>query len=1539
MPGSQTPPPNYHSLCINMIVKNESHVIEKTLSMLVEKLPVSYWVISDTGSTDGTQDVICKFFAARGIPGELVQHEWRDFGWNRTMALRAAFNKTDFLFIFDADDWLHGTPDLSMLKKIAPSHSTSPFVDMYFLKFGPGMLYRRPLLINNRIKWQFRGVLHEYLAADGWQINPSKVKDVTGDYYVESGKTGDRSKDPKKYDKDAAVLERGYREEPDSQLRDRYAFYCAQSYKDGKRPEESIEWYKKVLPASNWNQEKYYSCLMIAGQTKDQEEAVKYLDLAEKYDSERKEHLVRLMDIYSRRGYHTVVNALYLKGRDRKLSGEKLFVAEWDYDNMLEWYNLVSAYYIGDLQTGYSCCKKVIKEGIRFPEILEATIQNFKYYLPEYKNDVDSVKLGLFWLVNNKINNTKDAHLETLLNMYDIVKPILTVETPFKPNFKPNVKYPTIMLTMTCGKRANLFVQTVNSILNQWTDVDRIDYWFCVDDNSSANDRVEMRTKYPFFDFYFKTEAERGHIQSMNIIWKRLNALKPKYWIHMEDDFVFFDKMNYITKAIEGLNGLAALNVKQILFNRAYAETIADYKIRGFSPIQDKPEFCLHDYRPGEKFPYPNAQYWPHYSFRPSLIDTESILAIGDYECDKGKFFEMEYALKWVQRGFKSAFFNKVTCVHIGRLTTERNVPEASARSAYELNNISQFDGRDKSLTPLTPALNPSLTPCIKIINLERRPDRRQAMSKMLTDFCIEQSKFEFIKAVDGQELKSTDEIRRLFNDNDFGNRRGFIGCALSHYYLWKRLVADENNDFYLILEDDIKFTAVPKIDPSKDIVFYGYSMFSSEREKKSKEDASRSPGLYPLDLNRYIGGFFAYSVNKRGAQSLLDYIDQHGIKHGIDYLIKKHRGDYYEAYPPVAFTEWNEGGKKIDSDIQNSSDALNLNLTDTNTNINLPEEQFVFIPRVDQHNNDIFYKKCSIPEMMEIALANPAILSFNTLGFFKNRAEHSEFTTSPYFGPSDGLYVKIKPPMPQIQTPQTSTLPINVPRPFITIKPICNWCSTKDLVKEWNRLTKGNGIWNAMKLTDDLSADYYAIINKPMDANEQYDPSRTVVFQMEPWCDQEWQRWGVKTWGEWSQPDEKKFLEVRSHEKVYNNAVWEFELTYPQLVKLDSYPLKTNGNIVSSICSSKYFDPGHIKRIDFLKFLEAKNDPEVKLHIYNYDNQHGFKSYVGRADAKVDKAKAIVPYKYYFMCENNQEKNFITEKIWESLLTETLCFYWGCPNIDEWLDPRSYVKLNMDDFEESYNVMKRAFRDNLYEERLPYIRQEKERVLNYFSFMPTMERIINKHMLTGLNLPRAAKRVCFIYSCNVEPAGTYVLDILLESVNKFKTPLDLIVIVNTGAQLNVSKDQKLHVIEYSPLTNLYEPCCLRIMHQYATDNPDSVILYLHTKGISYYNDPVMFKRSLDWTRFMLRYIVESNGDMGDDFDTMGCNYTEKPVPHYSGNFWWATAKYIASLPVYKLGDKMSAEFWLKPQGPRCKVLCNSMINHYEMEMPLPLPA
>jgi hypothetical protein len=245
--------------------------------------------------------------------------------------------------------------------------------DRYNLKIGKGFEYQRPLLITNRKRWRFKGVLHEYLSEIDVMDKGYDV--VNGDYYVLHGTLGFRSKNPNKYYDDAIILKKAfekeiYEEDGDKSLANRYAFYCAQSYKDAgpKYIDEAIEWYKKVaLELPNWSQEKYYSSLILGElymRKKDGENAAKFWLKTIEYDPERIEGVVNAMEYYRESGQNLLVNLLYHRFKNYKksfgLNSNKLFIDMKKYADLLEYNNSICAYYVGDKESGLECCKKII---------------------------------------------------------------------------------------------------------------------------------------------------------------------------------------------------------------------------------------------------------------------------------------------------------------------------------------------------------------------------------------------------------------------------------------------------------------------------------------------------------------------------------------------------------------------------------------------------------------------------------------------------------------------------------------------------------------------------------------------------------------------------------------------------------------------------------------------------------------------------------------------------------------------------------------------------------------------------------------------------------------------------------------------------------------------------------------------------------------------------------------------------------------------------------------------------------------------------
>lgn len=233
-------------ICLNMIVRNEAHVIDRCLDRV--RHLIDTWVIVDTGSNDGTQARIRSLLD--GVPGQLIERPWRDFGYNRTEAARLARGTADFLLFLDADDVLDISPDFQW-----PALD----LDAYDLAIvHAGLVYRRIALVRASLNWRFTGVLHEYPECDSPHLRHGSLEGLRLKY----GGDGARSQagQAAKFAADAAVLEAGLRAEPGNA---RYAFYLAQSYRDAGQPEAALAAYDRRVAMPGFDQETY--CARLEG--------------------------------------------------------------------------------------------------------------------------------------------------------------------------------------------------------------------------------------------------------------------------------------------------------------------------------------------------------------------------------------------------------------------------------------------------------------------------------------------------------------------------------------------------------------------------------------------------------------------------------------------------------------------------------------------------------------------------------------------------------------------------------------------------------------------------------------------------------------------------------------------------------------------------------------------------------------------------------------------------------------------------------------------------------------------------------------------------------------------------------------------------------------------------------------------------------------------------------------------------------------------------------------------------------------------------
>lgn len=333
------------TICLNMIVKDETKVIRRCLASV--KPIIDYWVIVDTGSTDGTQEMIKEFM--KDVPGELHERPWINFGHNRNEALQHAKGKADYILIIDADEVLSYEPNFSL-----------PRLDKdfyYIITDFSGTNYGRVQLVKDSLNWKWTGVLHETIGS-----TQATTSDTLPGVSNVVRTDGARSQDPRKFHKDAAILEAALKEDPNNS---RYQFYLAQSYRDANEPELALKNYEKYIAnGGGWDQEIFWAKLQI-GKLQEALDmpADKILNTyydAFHYRNKRAEPLYRLASYYRRTGNYAAGYLIATTGLKIPVPNDILFVENWIYDYGMLLECSICAYWIGHYEESQQACQTLL---------------------------------------------------------------------------------------------------------------------------------------------------------------------------------------------------------------------------------------------------------------------------------------------------------------------------------------------------------------------------------------------------------------------------------------------------------------------------------------------------------------------------------------------------------------------------------------------------------------------------------------------------------------------------------------------------------------------------------------------------------------------------------------------------------------------------------------------------------------------------------------------------------------------------------------------------------------------------------------------------------------------------------------------------------------------------------------------------------------------------------------------------------------------------------------------------------------------------
>lgn len=375
--------PQLKKLCLNMIVKNESNNLPRLFASLYKL--IDYYIICDTGSEDDTIEVIKREMGKYGIPGEIHEDPWENFGHNRQLSLERAVGKAKYVLIIDADETLTYTdPDFSNKLTDAVYNIEKRLENTAF--FVPHILN---LEDNNKWGWCWKGVVHNYLEAANYKepgFKKTLLKGITITARCEGGKSKGLT-EHEKYMKDVLAFEKELIKDPKDA---RSRFYLAQSYKDAKEHEKSIENYWLRIAMKGWVEEVYYSYLMIGEQMRAlnkpfEEWGPVYLEAYNVLPT-RMEALYFIVDHYRREGkYH--LGHLYGKiGSKIKKPETGLFLIDNIYNYLMYDSYAVCSYWAGDYDDSANLCRRLLRDG-KMPEENRARIkENLDFTMKKLKD-------------------------------------------------------------------------------------------------------------------------------------------------------------------------------------------------------------------------------------------------------------------------------------------------------------------------------------------------------------------------------------------------------------------------------------------------------------------------------------------------------------------------------------------------------------------------------------------------------------------------------------------------------------------------------------------------------------------------------------------------------------------------------------------------------------------------------------------------------------------------------------------------------------------------------------------------------------------------------------------------------------------------------------------------------------------------------------------------------------------------------------------------------------------------------------------------
>jgi tetratricopeptide (TPR) repeat protein len=479
------------AICLNMIVRNEAHIVTEVLDAVAPYL--STWVIVDTGSDDGTQDLIRTHMDGKGIRGELYERPWRSFGHNRTEALSLAQGHADYIWVIDADDTIVGAPDFTQLAG-----------DVVWLRYIDANAYTlwRPQVFRDGLDVHYERAIHEHAV---WDYDSCVDTRLGGDYHLRARSLGARSLDTQKFERDRDLLLAEVERDPEDA---RSVFYLAQTYYCMGDLANARKWYGRRAEMGGWEQDGYFARWRLAQAMSEAGEP--WPDVQDAYLKAWEFRPTRAEPLYAiARRFR--IDARYQLGY---VFAKRAAQIPFPDDDVIFVSADVYAWRAIDEQA--VCASWIEKHAEAFTLWRQLLAQ------PDIPDDDRARIAANRDVCAPKMIDAASSYPEELVRSLQ----------------RPIPDPPGVVVSLVAGPDRTRTEHTLNSFLRCCTDVSRVGRFLVIDVGLSAQDREIICARYGFLEFV-PPGTQPGDVRAQ---------IDAQYWLHLGQDWRFFAPEDLITR-------------------------------------------------------------------------------------------------------------------------------------------------------------------------------------------------------------------------------------------------------------------------------------------------------------------------------------------------------------------------------------------------------------------------------------------------------------------------------------------------------------------------------------------------------------------------------------------------------------------------------------------------------------------------------------------------------------------------------------------------------------------------------------------------------------------------------------------------------------------------------------------------------------------------------------------------------------------------------------------------------------------------------